>query len=240
MDELELGFIDTKYNYNSWYIGVGASGAITDHLRYGVELTYEGGTSLSNSFEASGAGGLFPVNQTRDPIQAIGFDARFDYFLNNRRQSRFSAEFLITSGDPDRGSSTNTFNGNRPRTDDRSFNAFGLINTGLAFSPDPSNLMAVRLGYATQPFADGPQFLRRLQVGVDLFILGKTQSDAPIDEQTADHRFLGVEPDIFVNWQITSDLTLALRYGAFFPSDRAFGANDDVRQFFFAGLTFAF
>jgi len=68
----------------------------------------------------------------------------------------------------------------------------------------------------------------------------KTQADAPIDIQTLDVHYLGLEPDIFVNWQITSDVTLALRYGAFFPSDRAFGQNDDVRQFFFAGLTFAF
>jgi hypothetical protein len=240
MDNLEIGIISTDFEYNSWYIGIGSSGAITDNLRYGVELAYEGGKSLSNSFEATSAGGLSPIEQTRDPIQAIGLDVRLDYFLNDPQQTRFSAELLVTSGDPDRGSSTNTFSGNTPRTDDRSFNAFGLINTGLAFGPDPANLLAIRLGVATQPFASGSQFLRRLQVGADFFILNKTQRDAPIDEQTGDDRFLGVEPDLFVNWQITSDVVLALRYGVFFPSEDAFRANSDARQFFYAGLTFSF
>jgi hypothetical protein len=239
MDDLELGFISTKYNYNSYYLGIGSTGAITDRLRYGVEFTYEGGTTLSNSFETSAAGGLFPVEQQRDPIQAMAFDARLDYLLNDRRQTRFSLELIIASGDPDRGSSSNTFNGNRPDTKDRAFNAFGLLNTGLAFAPDPSNLTAVRAGVALQPFADGPPILRRLQVGADFFVLGKTQADAPIDESTSDHRFLGVEPDLFINWQITSDVTLAMRYGVFFPSEQAFG-NNDARQFFFAGLTFSF
>ena len=45
---------------------------------------------------------------------------------------------------------------------------------------------------------------------------------------------------LYMNWQITSDLTLALRYGIFFPSSDAFGANDDPRHFFYGGLTFAF
>jgi hypothetical protein len=43
-----------------------------------------------------------------------------------------------------------------------------------------------------------------------------------------------------VNWQITSDLTFALRYGVFFPSSNTFGENDDARQFLFGGLTFSF
>jgi hypothetical protein len=238
-DQLDLGLITTKYNYNSWYAGVGSTGALNDHLRYGAELAYEGGTTLSNSFEASGGGGLFPIEQKRDPIQAMGFDGRLDYFLLDSRQTRLSFEVIVATGDPDRGSSTNTFNGNRPGTKDHGFNAFGLVNTGLAFSPDPSNLLAFRVGAATLPLPDSRAF-QRLQVGVDFFVLNKMRSRAPIDENTGDQHFLGVEPDLYVNWQITSDLTLALRYGAFFPSEGAFGQNNDVRQFFFAGLTFAF
>ncbi|HEX8913144.1 MAG TPA: alginate export family protein [Humisphaera sp.] len=239
-DQLDLGLINTRYEYNSWYLGVGSTGQLTPNLRYGVELTYEGGHTLSNSFELSGAGGLFPVEQTRDRINALGFDARLDYFLLDRGQTRFSVELIATSGDPDRGSSTNTFNGNRAGTGDNGFNAFGLLNTGLAFSPDPSNLLVGRLGVATIPFPDHP-VLSRLQVGADFFFLNKLRQSAPIDEPTTEgERFLGVEPDLFVNWQVTSDLTLALRYGVFFPSAKAFGENDDPRQFLFAGLTFSF
>ena len=238
-DQLDLGLIQTKYEYNSWYLGVGSAGQLTSNLRYGVELTYEGGSTLSNSFEASGAGGLFPVEQTRDEIEAFAADVRLDYFLLDKRQTRFSLEVLAATGDSDRGSSTNTFNGNRPGTRDHGFNGFGLINTGLAFAPDPSNLLMVRAGAATIPLPDVGIF-KRLQIGVDAFLLYKLQAHAPVDETTADHQYLGFEPDIFVNWQMTSDLTLAVRYGAFFPSNKAFGQNDDVRQFLFAGLTFSF
>ena len=36
------------------------------------------------------------------------------------------------------------------------------------------------------------------------------------------HRYLGVEPDVYVNWQVTSDVTVALRYGVFVPASRNF------------------
>jgi hypothetical protein len=42
-----------------------------------------------------------------------------------------------------------------------------------------------------------------------------------------------------MNWQITSDLTLAMRYGAFVPGDKI-TSSDKVRQLFFTGVTLAF
>ena len=79
-----------------------------------------------------------------------------------------------------------------------------------------------------------------MQVGTDFFTFGKFHEDAPIDETTVNgQQFLGFEPDFYVNWQVTSDVTLAVRYGIFFPNGSAFPI-DDVRQFFFAGVTFAF
>lgn len=240
MDTLDLGLIQTDYDYNSWYFGIGSTGALGPNLRYGIEFVYEGGTTLSNSFEASSAGGLFPIEQTEDKISAGALDLRLDYFLNDRRQTRLSFEFLAATGDKDRGSSTNTFNGNASGTDDHGFNAFGLINTGLALAPDPSNLMLIRLGAATLPLPDHAAF-SRLQIGFDFFIINKLQAEAPIDQITSsEHRFLGVEPDFYINWQISSDLTLALRYGVFFPNSDAFGSNDDPRHFFYGGLTFSF
>ena len=40
-------------------------------------------------------------------------------------------------------------------------------------------------------------------------------------------------------WLITSDLTLATRYGVFFPDGDTFKSNRQ-RQFFFVSLTYAF
>jgi hypothetical protein len=96
----------------------------------------------------------------------------------------------------------------------------------------------LRMGAATVPF---PEYrpLRNLQVGVDAFLFRKADGDAPIDEPTTDTAYLGWEPDVFLNWQIRSDVTLAVRYGIFFPNSDAV-VEDSARQFIFAGLTFAF
>jgi hypothetical protein len=48
-----------------------------------------------------------------------------------------------------------------------------------------------------------------------------------------------VEPEVYVNWLLSSDVTLVLRFGAFFPNGDVI-ISDDTRQFFYGGLTFAF
>ncbi len=112
------------------------------------------------------------------------------------------------------------------------------MNTGLAFAPEVSNILALRLGGSTFPLPETDLF-RRLQFGTDFFVLGKLERHAPIDEPTNDHRYLGVEPDFYLNWQATSDLTIALRYGVFVPSSRNF-TRDTARQFFYASVTYGF
>jgi hypothetical protein len=230
-----LGVISTKFDYYSYYLGFGSTGSITDRLLYGVEAVYEGGSTLSNSFDLST---FFPRPQQKDDISAWAVDGRLDYLVSDSRHSRLSAEATFASGDPDRVNSSNTFGGNRPGTDDHSFNAFGLLNTGLAFSPTVSNLMAFRVGASTFPCPDSARF-GRLQVGADFFVFCKMRENGGIDEATAKGRYLGVEPDVYMNWQITSDVTMVLRYGVFFPNGDVI-SNDDTRQFFFGGLTFAF
>ena len=70
--------------------------------------------------------------------------------------------------------------------------------------------------------------------------LAKTQQDAQFDEPTyLDQRYLGWEPDFFMNWQITNDVTFAVRYGIFYPG-HALVNDEKNRQFFFAGVTYAF
>lgn len=230
-----LGLLTTRYNYNSWYIGAGSTGAITDRLAYGIEAVYEGGTSLSNSFDSDT---FFPVDQTEEQIQAGALDVKLDYLFGDSRRSRLSLETILATGDADRRNSSNTFGGNRPGTRDHGFNAFGLLNTGLAFSPSVSNIAALRVGASTFPFPDSSK-LSRLQVGADFFVFGKMREDGGIDETTNSGRYLGVEPDFYMNWQISSDVTFVLRYGVFFPNGDVI-ENDEARHFFFGGLTFAF
>jgi hypothetical protein len=234
---LQLGTVRTEFEYNSYYLGLGSTGNIGDRIAYGAEFVYEGGRGKSNSFIASGPF-LTPVDQTAEDICAFAADLRVDYLVPDTRRSRLSAEFLLASGDDDRLHTSDTFGGNAPNTNDRAFNAFGLINTGLAFAPVTSNLLMMRVGASTFPF---PEFrpLQRLQIGADVFVYGKFDTNAPIDEPTLDERYLGWEPDLFLNWQLTSDVTLAVRYGIFFPSSDTF-FDDSVRQFISTSVTFAF
>lgn len=236
----DVGFtsgIRTKYNYNSNYFGIGAQGGITDRLLYGAEFVYENGNNLSNSFVINGPS-LDQIDQAHNAINAYAFDGRLDYLLLDRHKTRLSAEVIAASGDDDRLQTSTTFAGNKPGTADTAFNGFGLLNTGLAFAPQVSNVLIFRLGGVTFPLPDHSAF-DRAQLGMDLFFYNKFNEDAPIDEPTTNKSYLGIEPDIFLNWQISSDVTIAIRYGIFFPG-AAIVNDGENRQFFGAGVTYAF
>ncbi|MGD0464806.1 MAG: hypothetical protein ABSB74_20160 [Tepidisphaeraceae bacterium] len=233
-----IGPIATRYSYNSDYFGVGSTGPLSDHVRYGIEAVVEGGNDLSDSSQVSGFT-LVPVPQTRDNILAYAGDAKIDYVPQDVNNSRVTIEGIVASGDTDRGLTNTTFNGNAPGTTDRAFNAFGLLSTGLAFGSAVSNLMVLRVGPSTFPFPTSDIF-RRFQVGADVYVFAKENSQAPIDQPTTPGvKFLGWEPDAYVNWEITSDVTLTARYGAFFGNPAAF-LQPRARQFLYTGATFAF
>ncbi len=235
VDDPGLPVLPTRYHYDSFYVGFGSSGNLGDNILYTVELVYQGGETFSNSFDPLTA---TSIDQTRDDIGAFAADIRLDYLLQDEHHTRLSLELLFATGDDDREHTTNTFGGNTTGTDDDAFNAFGLINTGLAFAPNVSNLAMVRVGASTVPLP-GVSMFKRLQVGTNLFLFNKLDSDAPIDEATSDDSYLGFEVDFYANWQVTSDVSLAVRYGVFFPG-QAIETDHDARHFFFTGVTYAF
>ncbi|HEX3357731.1 MAG TPA: hypothetical protein VHS31_12240 [Tepidisphaeraceae bacterium] len=237
-DISEAAGITTKFDYNSWYIGVGSSGPISDRLLYGLEAVYEGGRSISNSFTTEGGTLPTQIDQTHDVIEAWAGDFRLDYLLADLHRTRLGAEVILASGDNDRTNTTTTFAGNKPGTKDNAFNGFGLLNTGLAFAPTVSNMLAFRIGGSTFPLDFSPS-ARRVQFGTDIFLFNKLDRDAAIDEVSTTGRFLGWEPDVYMNWQITSDVTFAARYGIFFP-DSSTLVTDQARQFLFVNVTYSF
>ncbi len=237
-ETLEAGTTTTRFDYNSVYLGFGSSGNLGDRLVYGSEFVLEGGRGLSNSFVRNGGNLVHPIAQTHETIEAFAGDVRIDYLPTDVHRSRLGMEFIFASGDRDRENSTNTYQGNASGSADHGFNAFGAVNTGLAFFPNVSNLLVLRFSASTFPLPDNSLF-QHLQTGVDFSIFQKLTRNAPIDEPTFNRRFLGVEPDLFVNWQISSDVTFAFRYGLFLPSARTLVHSED-RTFVYAGLTFAF
>jgi len=226
----------TRFQYETFYIGAGSRGSLTDRLTYSLEVVYEGGEGLSNSFALTAP--PTQITQTLDDVEAWAVDLQLNFVPGDENRSLFSFELLLASGDNDRGTTTNTFNGNTPGTSDNAYNGFGYINTGMAFGPNPSNLLMFRVGASAYPLPSSRMF-KNMQAGVDVFILNKFDTDAPIDESTASTRYIGAETDLFVNWQVLSDVTLTLRYGVFFPGD-AILTDKDERHFVYTGVTYAF
>jgi hypothetical protein len=228
----------TEYEYDSSYLGLGTSGELSSEIFYQTEFVYEYGQSLSSSISAAG----LPVPQTEESIRAWAANARLIYSPRWGRPNgvRFDWEALLASGDSDRQHTSNTFGGNQSGTKDRAFNALGYANTGLVLGPNFSNLLSFRLGASTMPWR-GQGIFDKMRLGVDGYLLSKLDSDAPVSFTTErGERFLGAEVDLFLDWQIYSDLSLDLRYGLFIPGDAMPEGSDDERHFFYAGLNYAF
>ena len=52
---------------------------------------------------------------------------------------------------------------------------------------------------------------------------------------------VGSEFDVNVDWRIFSDLNMSARYGVFVPNQEVFSdTEDEPRQFFYVGVTYAF
>jgi len=222
-----------RFSYDSYYAGVGSTGQLGGTVLYRAELVYEWGESLSDIL------GAFP--QTGDDIQAWALKLEFSWTPRRYpalRDVRLDFEVLIGSGDSDRGHPAHTVGGNASGTDDESFNAWGYWNTGLVLAPDVANLLTLRLSPRWRPLREEPSW-GKVGVGLDLFSFFKLDSDAPISVPTeAGKSYVGLEVDLLLEWQVTSDLALDARYGVFLPGD-AFPTSGSL-HFFYAGLSYGF
>ena len=218
-----------SFDYDATYVGFGSTGTIGPDLRYLGEFVYQFGESTSDPLRAA---------QEREDISAWAARGQLQWFLRDDWLTRVEFEVLLASGDDDRLTTTDTVGGNLAGTDDKAFNSLGFVNTGLAFAPALSNLALVRAGVATFPFRELDGF-DRFQVGADLLVHHKLDADGPIEEPTSDDAYLGTEADFFVNWRVTSDLSLVARYGVFFPGEAITGTKD-ARHFVFLGATLNF
>lgn len=219
----------TEFKYDSWYVGIGASGSIGINWTYDLEGIYQNGKSWSDPLRGA---------QRREDISAAAGKANLAYLFRDEGLSRVEAEVLFATGDSDRNSASSTSGGNLRGTSDHQFNALGYANTGLAFAPSLSNLVTLRLGGSTFPFRTSETF-EGLQVGIDGLIFTKFNRQGPIDGLSTDRRFLGGEIDVFANWRLTSDLSMTARYGIFLPSAGTAGGKN-ARHFVLVGVTLGF
>ncbi|TVQ55187.1 MAG: hypothetical protein EA377_03935 [Phycisphaerales bacterium] len=232
-----IGSFPTEFEYDSEYYGLGVRGNLGPQMRYRAEVVHQRGRGLSNSFDP--ATGM-AVEQTREPIRAWAGLLGLSWLARDVNDSRVDFEFVGGSGDRDRVRPGETFGGNQSGTTDRAFNSLGYVNTGLALAPDISNLLSLRLTFSTSPF----QSARRddwLRVGMSGFLFLKADREAPLNiRTTTDSRFVGSEIDLFMDWRVTSDVSLSVRYGVFLPGSAIPSDEDGARHFFYTGVTYAF
>lgn len=221
----------TRFGYDSEYIGVGSQGAIGPVITYRAELMHESGSTYSDPTRGT--------PQTRDKVDAWAGVLTLIYALRDANDTRTEFELLGASGDGDRIDGSDTIGGNLTGTDDNAFNSLGYVNTGLALSPDLPNLLMLRFGASTSPAVSllDNDWLR---VGVNGFLFFKTDANAAMSIATDDNKFVGGEVDLLLDYRITSDVTASLRYGVFFPGAAIPETQDNIRQFFYAGVSYAF
>ncbi|MBI4576218.1 MAG: alginate export family protein [Planctomycetes bacterium] len=217
------------FRYDSNYYGAGATGElVARRLRYSAEYVFENGNSMANG-----------ASRVPDDIQAHALNGGAEWFVPGPEHVRFHGQYIWASGDPERASPTNTIGGNRRGTDDTGFNAFGWVQTGVAFQPLVSNLEVVAAGVSARPLGR-VRALRRLELGGVAYSYRKDEVGAGISDSlaTRKERNVGQEVDAYLAWRMASDLAVGGQWGIFFPGD-AFPDSED-RQYATAHLTLSF
>jgi hypothetical protein len=234
-DNVVLPFFGaTQFKYDSEYLSFGTDGSIGNQFLYTLELCHESGTGYSTPSISPGG-----VVQTQENIDAWAGILNMVYLLRDDQLTRIEATLGFGTGDGDRLSSSATIGGNGPGSPDNAFNSVGYVNTGLALAPSMTNLLMARVGASTG-IPLNPKRPDDFRVGADFFIFGKTTSSAPISAGSTHNRFVGWECDLKLDWRITSDVSLNIRYGLFMPNGGNPGTIDQVRQFVYGGISYAF
>ena len=218
-----------KYDYDSFYVGIGSVGELVRNLRYATECVFETGHSYGDR-----------RFRKKNRINAWAWDVTLEYLFDTPKRPRASVEYMFASGEGDRlGSPTDSRGGVSRGYRDESFIGFGYRDTGLSFAPFLSNIHIWRAGGSFFPF-EGHERLDRLELGTNWFLYYKHHASGAVSDPTANIQsgYLGWEMDYFANWQVTSDLSATARYGVFFPGK----AFDDrtTRTYLLMGFTWNF
>lgn len=201
-----------KFDYDSNYLGAGVEGAFTPQWTWYAEGVRQWGESTSAD--------LIRGLSKKDDIDAWAFDLGTEYYFDHPATPRVGLEYALATGDPDRGSITNTLGGNRLGTDDESFLAFGFMETGYSFAPRFSNLQFLKADGSIRPWGGHEDRIwRELTVGAAFYQYWKDRSQGVVSDVRVDRSSseLGQELDFYIDWQVQSDLRLTVQYGIFFP-----------------------
>ncbi len=212
---------DKLYKYTTFYGGLGFKGSIISGLGYHVEGIYQGGTSpISDSVN--------PEGETAT-IQAFAVFTELKYLIDHPSKVQVSVKYAAGSGDKDRENAYLS-NGNTYGKDTL-FKSFGLFYRGFSARPEIGNIQLAGLTISGNPFysLDGESF-KHFLFGIQSYSYFKDDGvitgsfgisntfdvqDQSVDRYGSD-KYLGSTLDMFIRWQISSDLYFAQEFGVFF------------------------
>ncbi|MCH2138370.1 MAG: alginate export family protein [Phycisphaerales bacterium] len=224
------------FTYNSQYLSLGGSGTVGPEFLWTAEFIHETGRGTSRMQIQPDLTAL----QTTEDISAWAGVVNMAWTPSGiATRPRMDATIAFGTGDNDRFTAAGSMAGNTPGTQDRSFQSLGYVNTGLAAAPTLSNLMMLRVGASTGVAID-PRRPDALRMGLDVFVYGQQDSNAPMSIPTGSGTFAGWALDGKVDWRLTSDVSFTVRGGVYFPPPGVAPAADFTRHFVYGGFTYAF
>lgn len=206
------------FRYHSNYLGVGTDGSLDSRTRYYLELIHQGGSTLVD--------GAVP---TRVDIDAQAAMAGIMHHPDHRTRPMATLQYYYGSGDPNRGSVTNTFGGKLDRTTDTNFLHFGTYDGGFALSPQLSNLHMLRASYYLHPLAHLEGEPPDVIAGLSLSVYRKDETDGVITDPEAvgASADIGEALDLSLGYRPFTDVSMLLVTSGFWPGD-AYRPGDDT------------
>jgi len=232
--------VPTTFDYNSGYLGFGSTGSLGSSIFYRSEFAWASGTTLTDPLDPTSPTLTRPQQTTQ--IDAFAGVVGLTWLARDAGDTRLDFQALVGTGSSNRLDSGTTFGGIAPGKTDHSFNSLGYINTGLALAPEPANLFCPSIGFSSNLLPTN-DLLSEFRVGVTGFLFMKLQNDAPLSVLTVPggSNLVGGEVDAILDWRLSSDVNLNLRYGIFMPNSSVFFPGEGgARDFFYVGVTYAF
>ncbi len=221
------GFFTFGGKYNSFYISVNANGKIARNFYYNFEAVYQTGT---NAAYINTGSKLIVEDKI---IHSFSINARLSYFFKHPTAPTINAEFIYGHGDKNAEFWEDTIQIRDTRYKfDHNFRAPNSPKLGYALEPKLSNLAVIIITNTVKPFGFVKNevfsrfliesalliFMRPIIKGAvflpekDIYLKGGSDYDNPIKA------YLGAEIDIFLKWQIFSDLNIELKNAVFIPN----------------------
>jgi hypothetical protein len=227
-----------NYLFHSNYFGIGSRGSVGKRVNYHVEYIIGTGQRHPDA--------LFSFLPPKENIRAGGFDGKIEYLFEGEYKPVIAFQYMFGSGDRDRLTPTDTGpgRGNEPGTDDTSFVTFGHAETGYALYPLVSNLHIFRLSGSFLPLPRNETF-KKLRLGGAFITFDKDRRGGAISirkPQTLERKEVGWEFDMFVQWEVFSDLLVTFKWGHYQPGN-AFPSSGGLRRqldYFYLGTTLSF